>query len=183
MNEPWKDFPEIWKSKSKYFTWLRGGLRKVWNNSPQKTTFINKNRKQIPNPNPKGKKSTVWGGTCSMCNKDFPTKDLQVDHVISAGELNDWSDVEGFVRRLLGSGEGELRFVCKPCHKALTYAERYGVNFEQAKAERQAIDFQNQLTPQQQKRKLMDLGASEEEVSNEKSRRNFYVKYLMNGGK
>ena len=181
-NNPWEDFPEIWKNKSAYFTWLRGNLRKIWNTSPQKTEFIKKYRKQIPNPNPKGNKKYVWGAKCNFCNKDFPMKDLQVDHIISAGSINDWEDVEGFVRRLLGSGEGELRFLCKPCHATLSYSERHGLTFNQAWIKKEVISFTKRFTVARQKSKLKGVGACDQDVSNEKNRKSFYERYLLNNG-
>lgn len=57
---PWTQHPSIWKTKSSFFSWLRGGIRRsLWNKSPIKLEYIKKHRKRIPNPNPKGKVETV----------------------------------------------------------------------------------------------------------------------------
>ena len=181
-NKPWQDYPEIWKNKTAYFTWLRGNLRKIWNTSPQKTQFIKNNRKQIPNSNKNAKKKSVWGGECDICKNDFPINQLQVDHIISAGQLNDWADIESFVMRLLGSHEGELRFLCKTCHAVCTYAEKHNLTFNQAWIKKECIDFIKRFTIEQQKRKLKSIGARDCDISNEKKRKAFYEKHLLNNG-
>lgn len=129
---PWEEYPEIWSTKAKWFSYLRGCLRKAWNTNPIKITVTNERRKQIPNPNPKGKKPTVWGATCECCGNDFVMKDIQVDHMIPAGSLKETSDIQGFVERLLYVKKEDIRLVCKGCHNIITDAERKGISFEEA---------------------------------------------------
>lgn len=133
MKEPWEQYPHVWASKSKYFTWLRGVLRRGWNKAPQKIEYIRSQRIRIPNPNPRGKQDTVWGAKCEHCEQEFPQNNIQVDHIIEAGALSDWDDVGGFVQRLLGVTDDGLRLLCKECHKIITHASRYNVTFEQAR--------------------------------------------------
>lgn len=121
-----------WKSSTQFFTYLRGCLRSSWSRNPTKHNLIKKLRKQIPNPNKSGKKLTVWGATCSMCGLDFPLKDIQVDHINPAGQLNKTEDIQGFVERLLYVTEDDLRLVCKACNSALAYSDKYGVSYEEA---------------------------------------------------
>lgn len=149
--EPWKTHPDIWKNSTAFFTYLRGCLRKAWNNNPIKISVLNKNRKQIPNPNPKGKKPMVWGADCALCKEVFPMKDIQVDHVHPAGSLTKQEDIEQFVVGLLFVSEEDLRLVCKKCHEAVTFAERMGISFEEALAEKQAIALMKQGTEAQKK--------------------------------
>ena len=181
-NKPWgEDKP--WKTKSNFMTYLRGCLRLAWKKHPAKLNLIKNNRYKIDNPNKNGKVSKVWGFKCEICEQEKIIKNCQVDHKIPAGSLQDEDDIEGFIKRLLFVTEDDLRLVCTECHRILTHSQKRAVSFEEASCEVQAIDFQKSFTPAQQKRKLRDLGASEDEVANEKSRRKFYVKYLMNGGK
>ena len=68
-----KEYSHIWKTESAFMSWLRGGVRGgLWNKHPVKLEFIKKNRIQIPNPNPKGKKPTVWGAVCALTGNIVP---------------------------------------------------------------------------------------------------------------
>lgn len=136
--EPWgPDSP--WKNSVAFFTYLRGCLRKAWSNNPIKHNLIKKKRKQIPNPNPKGKKQTVWGFDCEICGGEFVMSSCQVDHVVPAGSLQKTEDIQGFVERLLYVVEDDLRLVCKGCNLTLAFAEKKGISFEQAVIEKEAI--------------------------------------------
>jgi len=168
MKEPWKSNPSLWKNSTAFFTYLRGCLRKAWNNNPIKIQVLNKRRKQIPNPNPKGKKATVWGAECEVCNKDYPMKEIQVDHITPAGRLVEQKDIEPFVVGLLFVGEEDLRLVCKGCHTAITHAERTGISFEEALVEKQIIAITKQGT-EKVKQWLVDHGV--EPASNAAARR------------
>lgn len=173
---PWEDFSDIWPTKSKYFTWLRGLFRRGWNKSPVKIKFLQKHRFKIKNPNPKGKKE-IWGAKCEQCGEIFPMKEIQVDHKVPAGELNDFSDIEGFVTRLLSCGEDDLQLVDKECHKTISHAERYNMTFDEALKDRERIALFNQKVDVI-KKKLKKLGATDDDVRNDKKRREFYERVM-----
>jgi hypothetical protein len=128
-----------WKNSVAFFTYLRGCLRKALSNNPIKIILINKKRKQITNPNPKGNKPTVWGFTCEMCKNDFVMKECQVDHINPAGSLQSLDDVRGFVERLLFVTEDDLRLVCKGCNSALSLSQRSGKSYEDSIIEKRII--------------------------------------------
>ena len=129
---PWgPDAP--WKNSVAFFTYLRGCLRKAWSNNPIKHNLIKKKRKQIPNPNPTGKKKTVWGFDCEMCNGEFLMSQCQVDHKTPVGSLQKTEDIQGFVERLLYVTEDDLRLVCKDCNSALALSDKQGITFEEAR--------------------------------------------------
>lgn len=136
---PWGYEGSPWKNSTAFFTYLRGCLRKAWSRHPVKLNLLKKMRKQIPNPNLRGNKETVWGCECSVCHKDFVMKEINVDHIVAAGQLNKTEDIQGFVERLLYVTEDDLRCVCKGCNSALAYADKQGISYEQAAAEKQAI--------------------------------------------
>lgn len=142
VKEPWGE-GSPWKNSTAFFTYLRGCLRKAWSRNPSKLNLIKKQRKQIPNPNPRGNKETVWGATCSMCNNDFVLKEINVDHIVAAGQLNKTDDIQGFVERLLYVTEDDLRLVCKGCNSALAYSDKHGVSYEEAILIKKAIEVQN----------------------------------------
>lgn len=136
--QPWGG-SSPWKTSTNFFTYLRGCLRKAWSTNPIKLTLIKNKRYQIPNPNPRGNKATVWGALCEMCQGEFPLKEIQVDHKTPAGKLNSTEDIQGFVERLLYVTEDDLRLVCKGCNSALAYADKHNVSYEYALAEKEAI--------------------------------------------
>lgn len=139
MKEPWGYEGSPWKNKTEWMTFLRGCLRSAWSKHPTKHNVIKKARKKIPNPNPKGRVATVWGFTCPLCGGTFPTSEGQVDHIVPAGSLLEKEDIQGFVERLLWVVEEDLRLICKGCNSALAYADKQGISFAQAKAQKESI--------------------------------------------
>lgn len=155
-----------WKNSVAFFTYLRGCLRKAWSNNPIKHNLIKKKRKQIPNPNPKGKRATVYGFTCELCNNDFVLSQGQVDHINPAGSLQKTEDIQGFVERLLYVTEDDLRLICKGCNSALALADKQGISFESALVEKAVIAIIKSKTD---KNWLNDRGITP--ASNQKERR------------
>ena len=140
MKEPWgKGTP--WKNSVAFFTYLRGCLRKAWSTNPIKLNVIRNSRYQIPNPNPKGNKLTVWGFDCKLCGKTFSLKDGNVDHITPAGSLQKTEDIQGFVERLLYVEEADLRLICKSCNSCLAYAEKMGISLDAARIEKEIIQI------------------------------------------
>lgn len=137
--QPWISHPEIWANETAWWTYIRGCLRATWSRNPVKHELLKAERRQIPNPNPKGKKATVWGCTCKMCGKEEIMKNIQVDHIVEAGSLKSVEDIQGFVERLLFVTKDDLRVVCKECNSALAYASKQGLSFAEARAEKEAI--------------------------------------------
>lgn len=141
MKNPWgEDTP--WPKQVNFFTYLRGCLRKAWSNNPIKLQVLKSKRKQIVNPNPKGKKPMVWGFDCEMCGKTFPISEGQVDHIHPAGTLKEKEDIQGFVERLLFVTEDDLRLVCKGCNNALAMSDKTKRSYEECLVDKQAIAIQ-----------------------------------------
>jgi hypothetical protein len=140
---PWESElgSKIWKNSTAFMTFLRGCFRLGWKKHPLRISVVNKKRKQIDNPNPNGKKPTVWGFTCEMCHKDFVISEGQVDHIIAAGKLQSKEDIQGFVERLMFVTEDDLRLVCKGCNNALAMAEKQGITFDVAVKQKQIISI------------------------------------------
>ena len=131
----------LWKSSTQFWGFIRGKLRLGWNTHPMKISVINKKRYQIKNPNPKGKKPTVWGFDCEMCGKTFPISEGQVDHITPAGSLTCKEDIQGFVERLLCVTEDDLRLVCKGCNNALAMSQKQGITYDEAILEKTIIEI------------------------------------------
>ena len=60
---------------------------------------------------------------CNKCKKWFPDKQINVDHVTPAGELNKADDLPGFVERLFVEQSG-LQVLCVNCHDIKTKQEK-----------------------------------------------------------
>jgi 5-methylcytosine-specific restriction endonuclease McrA len=105
-------------SNSKFWAFIRSGLRAKWSRYPVKYAVLDKAKMKAKN-NPRAK----WEYACAVCKKHFIQKDIEVDHLIPCGSLRGIEDLGGFVERLF-CGEQHLQIVCKPCHKLITAEER-----------------------------------------------------------
>ena len=140
VNDVLEKHSNIWKTESAFMSYIRGGVRgSLWKNHPVKITLINSKRMQIPNPNPKGKKPTVWGGCCEICNNLFISSEMQVDHIRESGSsLKTMNDIQQFIEDMVVVTVDDLRWVCKGCHSIVSMAQKNAVSFEEAKADKEA---------------------------------------------
>ena len=60
---------------------------------------------------------------CNKCKKWFPDKQINIDHILPAGELNKADDLPGFVERLFVEESG-LQCLCTNCHNEKTKQEK-----------------------------------------------------------
>lgn len=113
-------FPHIegWTT-AKFWSFIRSGLRAKWMRWPPKFTVLKSAQRKSLSAN----KKLQYEYQCSECRSWFPQKEVEVDHIIPAGSLKDYSDLPGFVERLFVGVDG-LRVVCKPCHKQITQEAR-----------------------------------------------------------
>lgn len=140
-----KENPEIWKTESAYFSYIRGCIRLAWSKSPVKLKLLKKAKKQIPNPNygkPRNTKPTVMGATCEICNNDFPMKLIEIDHRHGGTySLRCVDDIQKFFENVCIVTEDDLRVVCKGCHEIVSYSQKMNIPFEQARIEKQFIQI------------------------------------------
>lgn len=142
QQEPWELYPSIWKSKASFFTYLRGQLRLTWSRYPAKLQWKSK---QLVLP-PKGYTGRAKKlGKCSYCEQMFAASSLEVDHKAQAGTCNSWESAQTFFHNLLNCNDNWC-LACKPCHKVKSLAERNGTSFEEARLEKQVIEFIKQPT-------------------------------------
>ena len=138
----WEIYPHIWSSESAYMSWLRGGLRRyLWSKNPVKLEFIKQNRIKIPNPNPKGKVKEVWGGVCALTGETHVIGDMEVDHISGNHSLKTLDDLVPFVKGIVMVTLEDLQLVSKEAHKIKSYAEKQGISFEEARAEKFALQL------------------------------------------
>lgn len=133
---PWEEFPEIWKTQSAFFTWLRGGLRRaIWEKYPPKLVYKNTNC----TPPPDWYEGRAKSGTeCALSGEWIAKSYLEVDHIEGNVSLQEWEDVLPFIRHLCAS-HSNMQLVGKEAHKIKSYAERMGMTYEHAKIEKDAI--------------------------------------------
>lgn len=173
LPKPWESYPNIWKNKTAFYQYIRNSLRRTWMKNPAKLEYIKKHRVRIPNPSPKGRAKEVWGMQCEICKKYYKQADVQIDHINPAGRLNGREDIKGFVERLLFVDDSSIRALCKKCHSAISYSERKGISFEEAKIEKEAIAIMKKNSG---KDWLKDKGHTP--ASNAKKRREQIVEIL-----
>jgi len=133
------EMSHVWKTESAYYTWLRGSIRRaMWSKNPVKLEFIKRNRIKIPNPNPKGRVKEVWGAVCALTGDVYPINEMEVDHKVGNHSLTTLDDLVGFIKAIAMVTLDDLQFVSKEAHKIKTFSERYNVDFDTARAEKEA---------------------------------------------
>lgn len=157
--KPWQVKGVSFDTESKFWSFVRSGLRKVWSRHQVKLKFIETFRIKVPNPNPDGRVEKVWGMTCAECGNDFPlpvSKEvkkkieahtgkpfnyIEINHKTEAGTLKCKEDLGRFAANLLYVTFDDLESMCKECHAILTYMQKEGVDKKTAIAEKQAISL------------------------------------------
>ena len=139
--KPWEQCPHIWSTEAKFWTFVRGVLRKGWSKHPVKIQFIKDNRRRIINPVEKNRARfpTCWGMTCDICKQDTVQSEIEIDHIGEGSSFTGLHDVEKYVAHLFLVDYTSIRPVCKPCHKIENQRQRKGIGFEDAKIEKEVI--------------------------------------------
>jgi hypothetical protein len=154
---------------------LRSNVRKTWMMSPVRLLKLEMARISDMNPDTR----TKWLCECENCNGMFKMTDVETDHKVGEHQLLSLADAEQFTRSILDVTLDDLQIFCKPCHEIKTYAERYDMTFDQAKFEKAVIDWMKKVkAATAQKKFLLGVGFTEDEVSNGDNRRESYRKYL-----
>lgn len=171
--EPWEQCPDVWKTKATFFQWMRGQMRRAWSRHPVKVAYMHNHRKRVPLgrvtvKNPEG---LVWGCECEHCHQEFKQTECEVDHIDAAGSFKGWHDFEAWMTKLMHINFNSIRVVCKECHRIISYAERMGYSFEEAKLEKKVIAF-TKLPVSEQVDLLPHLMSAD--ISNAKKRRAAY---------
>ena len=106
-------------SESAFWAFIRSALRQKsrwWN--PVTQCKLNAKR-----PYKGSNKRQKFEYQCNKCKKWFPDKQINVDHILPAGELNKANDLPGFVERLFVEESG-LQCLCQNCHNEKTKQEK-----------------------------------------------------------
>lgn len=143
--KPWETYPHIWRTEASFLSFLRGGIRRyLWSKNPVKLEFEKESTVKIPNDNPKSMKKfpLVNGFKCESCGGLFKSNQVQCDHRTGEHALRSMDDLQTFVEGIVFVRKEDLQMLCKQCHDVKTYAERMGVSLTDAKAIKQAIEFE-----------------------------------------
>jgi len=163
-------------TKSQFMSFIRSGLRRMWSRQyPPRRVFASQNLSLVP----LGRKGRlIKGGLCEHCKETFKASELEVDHIKQNHKLTEIEHISEYCNSLFCE-ISNMRYLCKPCHKIITYSERHGISIEEAKAEKQAISF-SKLPVEKQKKLLKTWGVMEDSITNAKKRRatakNYYTK-------
>lgn len=179
---PWEHplAKELWKTKSSYFTWLRGNLRKIWQDNPlrkiwkqQQLRPVTEEEKQYYRFHP----ATKNVGECYICKTLMAGSKLECDHIVGEVSCVDYLTAEEFLWHCAADNPANWALVCKPCHKDITYAERYKISIEEARATKKAIQAEKD---KQVNSILQDAGVTPQK--NAKLRRKQLVELFMKQG-
>lgn len=158
---PWEQYPEIWATKAKFMAWVRGGIRAgLWKKHPVKLEFLKHSTYLVQNTNPRSMKRfpMVKMVKCAICQNEFKTSEVEVDHMNGNSSLRSMEDVQQFIESMIMVTAGDLQILCKPCHKTKSYAEKQDISFGEARDIKLAISIckekrdkqwllENDLTP------------------------------------
>lgn len=175
-NDLWKGLNEDGSmTEKKLCTQLRSAIRQVWMKHPTKLSFLYD--RTVPDIDDKTR--TKWLIECECCHNMFKLNDVEINHKKGENPLQTLEDVLPFAQSILGVCHDDLEVLCKPCHSALTYSQRYNVTLEEAFKEKEVINKLRQ-TVAKQKAELKKAGFSTKDISNESKRRECYRKLLQN---
>ena len=108
-------------SESAFWSFIRSGLRqksRFWKPITQCKLAA---RRPYKGPNKRQKFEYL----CNVCNKWFPEKKINIDHIHPAGSLRCAQDLPGFVERLFCEIDN-LQCICESCHNVKTQNEKDG---------------------------------------------------------
>lgn len=139
--KPWEEYPHLWKTESAFWTYVRGSLRRaLWDKSPIKLSFKNEEC-ELPPIDYTGRAKS--GKHCALSGVWEGKSKLEVDHKIGNVSLRSWEDLLPFILHLIPE-PNTLQLVTKEAHKIKSYAEKHGISFERAAAEKKAIEIQKE---------------------------------------
>ena len=131
---------------------VRTMIRSAWGDSVFKTEFLKRNSELIINENPRSKKRypMVRKFRCAICGELFGSTEVELDHLVDENSLTSYDHINDFMTNIVLTSPDKLQILCKDkktkkegvirfgCHSLKTYSSRYGVDFDTARAEKEA---------------------------------------------
>lgn len=175
-----QQYPDVWKTRSAFFSWIKGAIRKAWSKHPVRTGLLKKRIVQLENTNPRSMKRfpTVAAVQCENCGEVVKKDMAEVDHNHNKiASLTKIEDIQSCVEALLLVTEEDLQVLCKPCHEVITFARDHNLSFEEAVLEKKVVQFKSKKAKEQRK-VLTECNISETMMINEEGRVNQYRQWL-----
>ena len=134
---------------------VRTMLRYAWNESVFKLEFLKRNSVLIPNTNTRSMKRfpMVRRYQCAICGEMFGSTEVELDHIESENTLTSYEHINDFMTNIVLTSPDKLQVLCKDrkskklgvtrfgCHNIKTFSERYGVDFDTARSEKEVIEL------------------------------------------
>ena len=131
---------------------VRTMIRSMWSDGVFKLEFLKRNSVLIPNTNPRSMKRfpMVRRYKCAICGEMFGSTEVELDHIESENALTSYEHINDFMTNIVLTSPDKLQVLCKDkkskklgvtrfgCHNIKTFSERYGVDFDTARAEKEA---------------------------------------------
>lgn len=115
--------------------WVRKKLDDIWMSCPQKLAFLEKMR--VPDYDPNTRRTSKW--QCNITKEWFNKTEVQVDHIKGEHEFTRLDQLVEFANKRFMVGYNDLQILSTEAHSIKTHAERYGMTYEEAKIDKQAI--------------------------------------------
>ena len=134
---------------------VRTMIRSMWGDSVFKQVFLKRNSELVVNENPRSKKRypKVLKYRCAICGELFGSAEIELDHIESENALTSYEHINAFMTNIVLTSPDKLQVLCKDkkskklgvtrfgCHSIKTFSERYGVDFDTARAEKEALQL------------------------------------------
>ena len=134
---------------------VRTMIRSMWSDGVFKLEFLKRNSVLIPNTNTRSMKRfpMVRKYRCAICGEMFGSTEVELDHIESENTLTSYEHINDFMTNIVLTSPDKLQVLCKDkkskklgvtrfgCHNIKTFSERYGVDFDTARAEKEALQL------------------------------------------
>lgn len=131
---------------------VRTMIRSMWSDGVFKLEFLKRNSVLIPNTNTRSMKRfpIVRRYKCAICGEMFGATEIELDHIESENTLTSYEHINDFFKTIVLTSPDKLQVLCKDkkskklgvtrfgCHSVKTFSERYDVDFDTARAEKEA---------------------------------------------
>ena len=134
---------------------VRTMIRSMWSESVFKLEFLKRNSVLILNTNTRSMKRfpMVRRYKCAICGEMFGSTEVELDHVESENTLTSYEHINDFMTNIVLTSPDKLQVLCKDkkskklgvtrfgCHSIKTFSERYDVDFDTARSEKEALQL------------------------------------------
>ena len=174
LDEIIKDSDGFFKTRASVRSWIRGNLRKMWSIYPVKNAYKKSKRQRKPIGR-NGRE--IWASQCELCGEWKKESEVQVDHKIPFGAIEDSTGgYDGALTRLIISSK-DMALLCKDCHSTKSYMEKHNCTMEQAIIRKKAARV-TALPAMAVKGWLVDRGIDIKPLTNATKRKEAIIKYL-----